>query len=299
MDELKDLKILASKALIDKAIFTLKGILEGIILDKEIEKSEINELQLWLNAHKELVLKKPFNEFALIIENLIKEEIPTIEAIEDLIWLSQKFENESIYYNAITSDLHVLQGLLHGILSDGIIDDLEIIELNNWLSKNEHLATFYPYDELRSLIVSILSDKIIEDEERLILKSFINQFVDIKDETIKNQIEMDTKDVNINGICAIDPDISFENKSFCITGLLSKDSRNNLKNKIIELGGLATDTVTLKTDYLIVGSENNPFWTFSCYGRKVEKALNLRKKGHQIILVHEYDIFDAIEDLIE
>jgi len=33
------------------------------------------------------------------------------------------------------------------------------------------------------------------------------------------------------------------------------------------------------------------------YGRKVEKAIQLRKEGHKIILVHENDFWDAIEDL--
>lgn len=30
-------------------------------------------------------------------------------------------------------------------------------------------------------------------------------------------------------------------------------------------------------------------WAFSCYGRKVEKAVQLRKDGSQVIIVHEND----------
>ena len=52
--------------------------------------------------------------------------------------------------------------------------------------------------------------------------------------------------------------------------------------------------ISKKTDYLIIGDTNNACWSYACYGRKVEKALDLRKSGHTIVLVHEFDVFDAI-----
>ena len=80
--------------------------------------------------------------------------------------------------------------------------------------------------------------------------------------------------------------------------MLKSDSRESLKNKIEQLGGIPTDSLTKKTDYLIVGDNGNPAWAFSCYGRKVEKAINLRKEGHTIMLVHEFDFYDVLNDLI-
>jgi len=51
------------------------------------------------------------------------------------------------------------------------------------------------------------------------------------------------------------------------------------------------------TDYLVLGTDGNPCWAFACYGRKVEKVIQLRKEGHKIILLHENDFWDAIKDL--
>ena len=70
-----------------------------------------------------------------------------------------------------------------------------------------------------------------------------------------------------------------------------------MERTIFDLGGIPTKRITKKTDYLIVGDNGNSAWAFACYGRKVEKALDMRKNGHTIVLIHEFDFTDIIEDL--
>lgn len=292
------LKIYTAKSQADKAISSLKGFLLGIKLDDDINENEINELKKWVITHKFLINKNPFNEFMTIIEGAISNKIPFRETIEDLYWLCQKYEKDNYYYNTVTSDLQILQGICHGILADGIITDKEIYDLQNWLNENEYLNTYYPYDEIRSLIISVLSDSIIDNEERTILMAYFNQFVTIQDDEIRQKIKDSTVDVTISGLCTSEPDVIFEGRTFCITGVLQRGNRENLQRDIIKLGGIPTESISKKTDYLIVGDNGNPAWAFSCYGRKVEKAINLRKEGHTIILIHEFDFSDIIDDLI-
>lgn len=292
------LKIYTSKSQADKAISSLKGILLGINLDNEVNEKEINELKQWVEAHNDLIERNPFNEFMTIIEETISNKIPPTETIEDLFWLCQKYESDNYYYNAVTTDLQTLQGLCHGILSDGIITDKEIFDLNKWLTENEHLNTYYPYDEIRSLVLSIISDGKIEEEERVVLKAYFNQFVQLQDSELQEKIKEETADVNITGHCTSEPNVEFLGKTFCITGVLKRGNRETLQEQIRALGGVPTESVTKKTDYLIVGDNGNPAWAFSCYGRKVEKAINLRKEGHTITLIHEFDFSDIIDDLI-
>ena len=66
----------------------------------------------------------------------------------------------------------------------------------------------------------------------------------------------------------------FTNKSFVITGTLSSP-RDNIKEKIENVGGKVSDSVSKKTDYLVLGE--NP-------GSKYEKAVSL---GVQIIKENE------------
>lgn len=292
-----ELGVITSKARADKAINSLKGILLGINLDKEVNIKELNELKQWAENHKALINRNPFKEFMTIIEETVSNNIPATETIEDLFWLCQKYENDNYYYKALTTDLQTLQGICHGILADGIINEKEVRDLEGWLEQNTHLSTYYPYDEIRSLILSIVSDGIIEEEEILVLKAYLNQFVNIENQEIAKQINDEIADINISGHCTSDPNIDFDGKTFCVTGVLKSGIRAELENLISDLGGIPTKSVTKKTDYLIVGDNGNQAWAFACYGRKVEKALEMRKAGHQICLVHEYDLMDAIEDM--
>lgn len=292
-----ELGVITSKARADKAINSLKGILLGINLDKEVNKQEVNELKQWAENHRALINRNPFKEFMTIIEETVSNNIPATETIEDLFWLCQKYETDNYYYKALTTDLQTLQGICHGILADGIINEKEVRDLEAWLEQNTHLSTYYPYDEIRSLILSIVSDGKIEEEEIVILKAYLNQFVNIENQEIAKQIDAETADINISGHCTSDPNIDFDGKTFCVTGVLKSGARAELENLISDLGGIPVKSVSKKTDYLIVGDNGNQSWAFACYGRKVEKALEMRKAGHQICLVHEYDLMDAIEDM--
>ena len=293
----KKIEIVTSKARADKAISSLKGILLGINLDEEVNDKEVTELKKWSENHRSLINRNPFKEFMTLIEEALLNNIPVKETIEDLFWLCQKYESDSYYYNTVTSDLQILQGICHGILSDGEINEKEVFDLENWLKKNSHLGTYYPYDEVRSLILSIVTDGKIDEEEKLILKAYLNQFVNLESKEISDQIKRETSDINISGHCTSDPDIYIDGKTFCLTGVLKSGKRKDIQNLISDLGGIPINIVTKQTDYLIVGDNGNPAWAFACYGRKVEKALSLRKEGHTICLVHEFDFMDAIEDL--
>ncbi|MDD3364133.1 MAG: BRCT domain-containing protein [Syntrophomonas sp.] len=81
---------------------------------------------------------------------------------------------------------------------------------------------------------------------------------------------------------------------FCFTGVSSKAKRSDIKAIVESKGGIFKNTVVKDTTYLIVGNGGNPCWVFSCYCRKVEQAVNLRKAGHGILIVHEKDFWDEI-----
>lgn len=60
------------------------------------------------------------------------------------------------------------------------------------------------------------------------------------------------------------------------------------------LPSLFTNSVSRKVIYLVVGNNGNPCWMFFCYGRKVERAMQLRKEGYSIMVVHENDFWDEV-----
>jgi NAD-dependent DNA ligase len=100
----------------------------------------------------------------------------------------------------------------------------------------------------------------------------------------------------ITGICAACPDIEIRDRLFCFTGRSQKCSRQELACRIERCGGRFSKAVARDVDYLVVGADGNPCWAYACYGRKVETAIKYRKQGFRILLVHEYDFWDAVED---
>ena len=81
-----------------------------------------------------------------------------------------------------------------------------------------------------------------------------------------------------------------------IADLVSKNSN------VIDIGTdhaylpiyLYQNNITNNTSYLIVGNDGNPCWAYSCYGRKVEDAIERRKKGQHLTIVNEVDFWDAL-----
>jgi len=299
MESHKDLeyRVFTTRAEADKAISSLRGILIGISLDGVITDEELNELDQWCSNHHDLINKNPFKDFINTIRlMMVYDNENRLDLVKDLQWHVQRYEDECIYYNAITYEIQTLQGICHGIISDGIIEDTEVHALYKWLSEHEFLASYYPYDEIKSLLTSILADGIIDEDERKRLFAYFNEFVNIADESTAQKIKDQLIGVEIQGICTSDPNVIFKEKTFCISGLTKRGTRDELSQEIINLGGIVKTGISKKTDYLIVGDNDNPCWAFSCYGRKVEKAIEIRKGGGQIQIIHEFDFWDFIED---
>jgi NAD-dependent DNA ligase len=163
------------------------------------------------------------------------------------------------------------------------------------LQEHEPLKCCWPYDEIDSLIVGVLKDQKIDAEEHSLLKAFFSEFTSILDDrTITNPVVGDG--VSLVGLCAVSPEIEFAASTFCFTGASSRYSRKELVATVERLGGHFAPNVTKGVRYLIVGADGNPCWAYACYGRKVEKAVELRKSGVRVLLVHENDFHDAVAD---
>ena len=170
-----------------------------------------------------------------------------------------------------------------------------MVGLTDWLW-SEHLKTCWPYDEIDSLVVSVLADGKIDSDEHELLKDFsriLFQFL-----MIEQLRGLHFDGISIGGLCAVDPVITFKDSRFCFTGKSSRFSKSDLSSIVENLGGECINTVSQSTNYLVVGADGNPAWAFACYGRKVEKAVELRKAGFPIMIIHEIDFHDAVNDVL-
>lgn len=289
---------------VDKAVQTLKGLLLGVAIDDELNAAEIAEVVNWCNEYRDLIGKAPFNELIPKLDEILKDGVVDPDEQEDLLWLCKNLSTESEYFDHITNSIQQLHGVLHGIMADDHVSLEEAKALQVWLGENDQLKGTYPYDELDAMLMSILEDGIIDEEEQAFLKAFFEDFIEcsfvkkVKKESARVKSGL-PKEFTLPGVCASCPDILFDGRTFTFTGSSMKGTRKELVNHIQELGGEFSSNLTKKTEYLVIGSAGNPCWAFSCYGRKVEKAVKYRKEGRPVIIVHESDFWDAVEDLQE
>ncbi|MDD2477271.1 MAG: hypothetical protein PHI32_15340, partial [Dysgonamonadaceae bacterium] len=243
-----------SKREIIKAMNTLEGIIKGIRIDKVINEDEINELHHWVTVNDRLINKKPFTEVAFYLSVAIKDGILTRSEQKDILWLCHKY-TDNFYQDVISSEIQVLHGIMHGIIADNRIDFIEINNLNNWLINNKHLNCTYPYDELCSLVTVVLQDGQLSPDEADLLKLFFSEFSDKRLSYNLNdrQLAELRKTLNTAGICAMCPEIIFEDYVFCFTGVSSKAKRSDIKIIVESKGGIFTDSMNRKVNYLVVG----------------------------------------------
>lgn len=279
-----------------KALNLLKGIVEGIKADGVINAEEMRSLAVWCVSNEEFIKYLPFKELIPMVKDAISDGDLSVEEIADILWVVDTFERDDLAGSVQTQAMNYLHGIIQGVLSDGELNDEEINYLNDWVNENDFLKGTYPYDEIESVIGSALNDGKITEDERNIITALISGFIDLSSTDIysKEKLAEIQKQYSLGGICSINPDISFDSHLFCFTGISPKCTRNEIKEVIEDAGGLYNDIVTQKTGYLIVGSESSPCWVYSCYGRKVEKAIQLRKKGIPVQIVNELDFWDAL-----
>jgi NAD-dependent DNA ligase len=284
-----------SKSNLHKALNTLYGIISGVGMDAAVNESELDEIRKWCEEQRRYQKMHPFNELMHIMDNALEDGVLDSEEISDILWFLEKATSENEFYDIVTSDLQKLQGVLHGILADGVVEESEVKILSEWLEGCEHLRGCYPYDEIYSALADVLADGVVDQDEAEFLKAFFAEFVSLSFSN-QNKVSKDLKvSVTSLGVCAVSPEITFEQKKFCFTGESWKATRSQLKQIVEEANGLFTNRIAKDLDYLVYGASGNQCWAYSCYGRKVEKVLQMIKEGSSALIVHEDDLWKVIE----
>lgn len=284
----------SGRSRLEKAVNSLIGIVEGIAADGKISTDEIRFLQLWLDENRSLYDRHPYNELMPVVAEALRDGQLSADEKDDILFVCEKLRSTE-FFDAVTADMQRLHGMLGGIMADGNITEEELRGLSDWLADHETLKTCWPYDEVESIVSTVLRDGKIDEGEQKLLQAFFSEFLALLDNRTITTPQM-FEGASLTGVCTMCPEISFDGKSFCFTGASTRLSRKQFNELVAQLGGQPSEGVTKKTDYLVIGAEGNPAWAYACYGRKVEKAVTLRKEGVRIVLVHENDFHDAVAD---
>lgn len=181
-----------------------------------------------------------------------------------------------------TNRLHELLGIVKGIISDDELSDKEILYLDTWLKQNENLAGNYPFDIISESIRFVLEDGVITAEEKTYLLDVLSEF----DDPVSKRA------------CSVDGEV-FSGRNIVLTGDFIHGSRDDISNELEAAGFTIQNSVTKKTDYLVVGEYGSAQWSQGNYGTKVKKAIELQEKGCSIKIIKEREFFDSLNKGIE
>lgn len=86
----------------------------------------------------------------------------------------------------------------------------------------------------------------------------------------------------------------FFGKSFVFTGELKSMERKDAMQKVVDLGALVKSGVSSKTDFLVVGTQDNAIVGDDGLSSKEEKAYELINRGHDIKILTEDEFLNMI-----
>ncbi len=253
---------------LDANLNELYGLIQGINYDEIINEYEIDTLKDWIkrnNKNKNYnIIDSLINKLNIILDDNYISEYEK----ETLLKLCSPI-NESKTYTRNTLEMQMLRGILKGIICDNKINEYEINSLNNWLLSHTFLKGIYPYDKVTKSISQILKDEIITEDEKKNLLDTIEEII--------NPVKEDISDNKI----------TFENKTFCLTGDFKYGTKEEVTIRLEQLGGTAKTGVSSKLNYLIVGGLGSDKWKYGNAGGKIAQAKAYQEKGNNILIIPE------------
>lgn len=277
---------------LDKALTTLAGIVEGIDADRHILTLERQYLDNWLIVNESLAPEPPLKEFFMLVQDALLDNVLSAGEREDILEGTRSLS--SGYYDAISSGLQELMGIAAGIASDGSVAAEELKPLRDWLEDHDHLRRHFPFDEIDSLVLDAMKDGVVDAEEGERLTRIFAGFVSVGQNRTLHPGMLSAEDAGIAAACQ---QVEFNGKVFCVTGASPWATRNQIFGSIESAGGFPADNVTAEIDYLVYCDGGSKCWAYSCYGRKIEKAVSLRQRGSSLLIIRECDLWDSLADL--
>lgn len=167
--------------------------------------------------------------------------------------------------------LEHLLGICTGLTADRFVSDDEIVFLHHWLCDHPIIEDIWPANQLLRITTDILDDQIIDEDERTKISNLLNQIIG---SPIENGV---ASGMATDSPLDLNAKIIIPAHKFIFTGKFAFGSRRKCEDATKEQGGvIGGKAVTLDTDYLVIGGTASDHWKFSSFGRKIQKAMDVR-----------------------
>ncbi|HHD2117526.1 TPA: BRCT domain-containing protein [Klebsiella pneumoniae] len=278
----------------NKIFANLISIIDGILADGYVRDEEVLYLDTWLLEANQTIKNGIVKSLSARVSKILADGVVSEDErnelknhLNDIQRQILDIPDVDLFSNE--SDLHLLNGLCKGLISDRNLSEEEVRYLDWWLTQNGALKSNYPGKELYALVKEILSDGVITPEESENLHKALVDFTGC-----------DLESGIVDGLSTKLPldnaaEVSVENKTFCLTGIFLAGKRAHVEDLIKRNNGLIASGITKKIDFLVIGTLSSRDWKFSSHGRKIEKAVSYRDdEGAKLKIISEEMLFDAL-----
>jgi hypothetical protein len=186
--------------------------------------------------------------------------------------------------NNVSKAIDQLSGICAGILADGIVNEREAQFFGEWVRKYTPFEPVWPFTDILSRVERIFADGRCDADEREELKGVMEALCGhtehaVPAETFSTSLPLDSP--------SPEP-ILFPQRVFTITGRFAFGTRHKVTEAIEVRGGAASDSApTRESHYLVIGVFASRDWIHTNYGRKIERAVELRESGSGIAIISE------------
>ena len=275
----------------EKALHGLKGILTGIVADRCLNERELLFLDVWISSQHFLAEDEDVRDILIRVGDILEDgsikqqELQRLEIRIEEILSSREIDNDGQ-----VAQVEELIGFLSGIASDSLLNEQEVGALSDWLSANESIKEIWPANIIIGRFAKLLANDDKSTAERDDFLVLINQITGTHVDAINGAIEA-AADFFADTI----DNLNFENSTFCLTGDFVSGDRSVVEKILHERGALTSTSVNSNTDYLLIGAFAARNWMDTSHGRKIEKVLQLKRKGVNVTIITERTLLKFVK----
>jgi hypothetical protein len=266
----------------ERAMNGLKGILSGIVADKQLNEKEFLFLDSWLKSQQYLAEDADVVKILQQVGDILEDGQIRPPELDIMLGSIEEIVSARNAAEPGVGQVEELVGFLTGVASDGVLNDQEVGALSDWLDQNESVKDIWPASVIVNRLNNVLEDGIITEEERQDLLQTVNQVTgnsapedDISYESSTEVWEDEIDSMEIIG------------KTFCLTGEFVSGDRSAVDTMLRLRGAEISPNVNKSVDYLVIGTLASRDWLYTSHGRKIEKALLLKREDVKITVITE------------
>lgn len=112
----------------------LVGIVKGINFDNIINNREVLRLQTWVDENRNLVYAPEQVELIKLLDTVLEDRVLTESELNRVLEFCEKqIQNDTMDMGR----LYELNGIVQGIVCDGVVNEGELLKLRDWMKCND------------------------------------------------------------------------------------------------------------------------------------------------------------------